>query len=739
MPFFQNAALFLLILLQFLLPENSFAQTLYSFQNPDLPTEERITNLLSVMTQEEKIACLGNNTGIPRLKLNSPGSLEGLHGLVIGNHWFTPFPIPPQFEQAQPTQFPQAVGMAQTWNPALIQQAASAQGHEARYIYQNGKYFSKGLVVWAPNADLARDPRWGRTEESFGEDAYLTGRMAVAMVRGLQGNDPKYWQAAALLKHFMANSNEDTRFSSSSDFDERLMREYYSLPFQMAFKEAGARSYMAAYNAWNKTPMTIHPMLKNVLAKEWGADGIVSTDAGAMTNLVKFHKTAPDLAQAAAACIKAGHNQFLLEDFRKYVKEALDAKLISEKDIDGVLRGMFRTWIKLGILDPAERVPYASIGQGIEPWKTEKHKALAKQVALESIVLLKNQNELLPLDKNKVKSIAVIGPYADQVLMDAYGGKAAYEVSILHGIKKQLNINTPIVHAPNNDFDMAVRAAKTAEIAIVVVGNHPLGGAANPIADLIQGAQGGQATNLLPSDGREGVDRLSINLEQEELIKKIYAVNPKTIVVLASSFPYAINWTQANIPAIVHTTHSGQEQGNAVAEVLFGQYNPGGRLVHTWYSSLEQIPALLDYDIRKGKTYQYFKGKPLYAFGYGLSYTSFVYKNLTTSAESLSKTGELTVKVEVSNTGTRAGDEVVQLYVEYPNSKVARPVKQLVSFERVSLKVGETKTVELVLKAGSLGYWDAAKQGVVVESGAVVVSVQSSAAEVKLSKKVAIL
>ena len=714
------------------------AQTTYPFQNPDLPAEERITNLLSVMTLEEKIACLGNNTGIPRLKVTSPGSLEGLHGLVIGNPWFSPFTVPPQFEQAQPTQFPQAVGMSETWNPALIQQAAAAEGHEARYVFQNGKYFSKGLVIWAPNADLARDPRWGRTEESFGEDAYLTSRMAVAMVRGLQGDDPKYWQTAALLKHFMANSNEDTRFSSSSDFDERLMREYYSAPFRAAFVEAGAHSYMASYNAWNKTPMTVHPMLKNILDKEWGANGIVSTDAGSVTNLVKFHKTFPDFAHAAAAAIKAGNNQYLLDDYRKFVKEAYDAKLINEADLDMVLRGVVRTWIKLGMLDPAARVPYASIGQGIEPWKTEKHKALAKQVALESVVLLKNQNNLLPLDKNKIKSIAVIGPYADQVLLDGYGGKPAYDVSILLGIKKQLNINTPIRHVPNNDFDLALKVAKESEIAIVVVGNHPLGGAANPIADLILGAQGGQATNNFASDGREGVDRQSITLEQEELIKKIYAVNPKTIVVLTSSFPYAINWSQENVPAILHITHSGQEQGTAIAEVLFGQYNPAGRLVHTWYSSLDQIPPLLDYNIRNGKTYQYFKGKPLYPFGYGLSYTNFAYKNLTTSAESLSKTGQISVKVEVTNTGAKAGDEVVQWYVQYPNSKVARPLKQLAGFERLNLKPSETKTVEWVLKAENLAYWDVKSQAFVVEALPVVVSVGGSSADVKLTKEVGV-
>ncbi len=725
-----------LIVVSFLGSHTAFAQRQYPFQNPDSPPEERITNLLSLMTLDEKVACLGNNTGVPRLQISSPGSLEGLHGLAIGNPWFSFSDGKPHPEPATPTQFPQAVGMAHTWHPALIQQAGAAEGYEARYIYQSGKYPQKGLVIWAPNADLARDPRWGRTEESYGEDPYLTGRLAVAMVKGLQGDDPKYWQTASLLKHFMANSNEDTRYGSSSEFDERLMREYYSVPFRMAFTQGGARSFMASYNAWNKTPMTVHPMLRTVLANEWGVNGIVSTDALAMSNMVNFHKYFQTKPQAAAASIKAGINQFLLEDYPKDVTDALRSKLITEADIDGVLRGVFRTYLKLGLLDPTDRVPFARIGDGAEPWQTPAHKALAKQVALESVVLLKNQTKTLPLHKDSLKSIAVIGPYADQVLLDAYGGKPAYAISILLGIKNQLGIGTALTYTPGNEYGMAIKAAKSADVAIVVVGNHPLGGSAQPIVDLIRSTMGMQQHNNLPSEGREAVDRQSISLEQEELIQQVYAANPRTIVVLVSSFPYAITWSQEHVPAIVHITHNAQEQGNAVADVLFGNYNPGGRLVHTWPRSLEQLPPLLDYDIRHGRTYMYFKGKPLYPFGYGLSYTTFRYDKFRMSANQLTTTGQLTAEVDVTNTGDRTGDEVVQLYGQYPSSKVSRPVNQLLGFERINLKPNETKTVQLTLRAKDLAYWDTDKQQYVVETQPITLSVGSSSADLKLSKTV---
>jgi len=280
------------------------AQTQYPFQNPKLPLEQRVDNILSLMTLDEKTACLLTDTAVPRLHIPNAGWSEGLHGLVRKGDFGT--------KAVPTTTFAEVIGMAATWDPELIRRAGAVQGYEARYIHQTAKYASNVLVVWGPNADLARDPRWGRNDESYGEDPFLTGTMSVAFIKGMQGDNPNYWQAAALLKHFLANSNETTRGTSSSDFDERLFREYYSVPFRMGFVEGGAKSFMASYNAWNHVPMTVHPVLKNVAVKEWGTDGIISSDALAVELLVSYRKYYKTPQQAIAETVKAGIGQLLV-------------------------------------------------------------------------------------------------------------------------------------------------------------------------------------------------------------------------------------------------------------------------------------------------------------------------------------------------------------------------------------------------------------------------------------------
>ena len=281
-------------------------QSQYPFQNPSLPPEERINNLLSLMTIDEKISCLGTNPSVPRLGVKGSSHVEGIHGLAQGGpgKWGRPKVVPS-------TTFPQGIGLGETWDTDLIRRAAEVEGYEARYVFQSSKYNQGGIVIRSPNADLGRDPRWGRTEECYGEDAYFNGEMVVAFVKGLQGNDPKYWRSAALMKHFLANSNENDRDKTSSDFDERLFREYYSAPFRMGVIQGGSRAFMASYNLMNGVPMTVNPVLENVTRKEWGQDGIICTDAGAMTNLVTSNKYSPDLEHAAASSVKAGIGQFL--------------------------------------------------------------------------------------------------------------------------------------------------------------------------------------------------------------------------------------------------------------------------------------------------------------------------------------------------------------------------------------------------------------------------------------------
>jgi beta-glucosidase len=692
----------------------------YPFQNPDLPMEKRIDNILSLMTLDEKIECLDTNPSVPRLGIKASGHVEGIHGLTQGGpgKWGRPLTIPT-------TTFPQGIGLGETWDKDLLHDAGAVEGYEARYVFQSPKYHQGGIVIRSPNADLGRDPRWGRTEECYGEDAFLNGTLVVSFTKGLQGDDPKYWQAAALMKHFLANSNENDRDKSSSDFDERLFHEYYSVPFRMGVIEGGSRAFMASYNAMNGVPMTVNPVLQKITREQWGQDGIICTDSGAMRNLVTAHKHYRDFETAAAESIKAGIGQFL-DNYRDAVRGALQKGLLTEADIDRALRGNFRVMIRLGLLDPSERVPYSSIGKDPnDPWLSEKHKAVALRATQESIVLLKNSANTLPLDKKSLNSIAVIGPRANQVLLDWYSGTPPYAISPLEGIRSAVGDSVKVNYAANNDNDMAVKAARESDVAVVVVGNHPNGGYDTVWAKV-----------SVASEGREAVDRQSITLEQEELIKQVFQANPKTIVVLVSSFPYAINWTQENVPAIVHMALNSQEEGHALANVLFGAYNPAGRLVQTWPKSLAQLPPMMDYDIRHGRTYMYFRDTPLYPFGYGLSYTTFAYRDLKTSAASLPATGGIDISFRVKNTGSRAGDEVVQLYVRHLNSSVARPLKELKDFARIQLAPQEEKTVHFSLPAARLAYWDAQNDRRVVEKDEVEIVIGGSSVDARLRKTI---
>jgi beta-glucosidase len=690
------------------------AQYLYPFQNPALDAEKRINNIISLLTLDEKIFCLGTNPTIPRLGIKGSGHIEGLHGVALGGPggWG-------RRKLVTTTTFPQAYGLAETWDTALVRKVAHAEGYEARYIFQSEKYNTGGLVIRAPNADLGRDPRWGRTEECYGEDAYFNGLMTQAYVKGLQGDHPRYWQTAALMKHFLANSNENDRVRSTSDFDERLFREYYALPFKMGI-EAGSRAYMAAYNKYNGIPMMVHPILKKITVKEWGQDGIICTDGGALGLLWKEHKYYPDSTWAAAAGVKAGINQFL-DRHTGSIQKAVQEGILKESEIDEVIRGNFRVMLKLGLLDPPEMVPYASIKDGQEPWLSEGNKELVREVTRKSIVLLKNDNGFLPLDKNGIRSIAIIGPYADQVLLDWYSGTPPYTVSVVEGIPKKLGAGVNLQWTTGKDADSVRALASKADYVIMVVGNHTW-------------CNAGWEQCPTPSDGKEAVDRKTIYLEQEELIKQVYRINPKTIVALLASFPYAITWTQHNIPAIVHMTHNSQEQGTALADVLFGDYNPGGKLVQTWPGSMEQLPPMMDYDIRNGRTYQYFKGTPLYPFGYGLSYTRFQLSGFNTSSDVLKDKDVITVNVSIKNMGKVKGDEVVQLYVQHLNSTVTRPQKELKGFQRITLMPGEQKGIQFRLHADQLKYWDEMTHSFVLEADQVKVMVGTSSDEIKFQK-----
>ncbi len=699
----------------------------YPFQDPQLSAEQRVTDLTSRLTFDEKIHCLGTNPTVPRLGVRGTGHVEGLHGLALGG----PGGWEGKGKTVIPTtQFPQARGLGQTWDPALLEQAAAVEGYETRYAWQSSKYQRGGLVVRAPNADLSRDPRWGRSEESYGEDPFLVGTLAVAFVKGLQGNDARYWQTASLMKHFLANSNENGRGGSSSNFDERLFHEYYAVPFRMGIEQGGANAFMTAYNAWNHIPMAAQPVLRDVVEKQWGFNGIICTDAGALTNMVTEHHYYPDLEHAAAGAIHAGINQFL-DKYEGPVRDAYAHHLITDADIDMNLKGVFRVMLRLGLLDPPANNRYAAIGGDAvaateakgDPWTWQEHRTLARKVTDESIVLLKNERGTLPLDVSKIHSIAVVGKYADQTLLDWYSGTPPFSVSPLQGIRARAGSKVQVRFATGDDAAAAVTLAHESDVVIAVVGNHPT-------------CDAGWNKCPSPSDGKESVDRQSLDLQQEPLLKQLYAANPKTIAVLTASFPFAAVWTQENLPAVLTMTHNSEEEGTGLADVLFGEYNPAGRLTQTWPASLDQLPPMMDYDIRHGRTYLYSTKAPLYPFGYGLSYTHFDYSNLKVSVPTIRSSNSATVSFDLINAGQRDGDEVAQLYVRHLDSNVSRPIEELKGFIRVHLAAGASQRVAISLPSSALRYWDEDRHAFVLEADRIELRVGADSHDIRLHQTI---
>lgn len=704
----------------------------FAFRNKLLSDDERIDSLMAVLTLDEKIGLLSTDLGIERLGIPHCGHFEGLHGLTLGGPAMWGGREKNDEGKVIPTDsyttiFPQSYGLGCTWSPELVKKVGEQTAIEARYYFNIGDGRRKALVMRAPNADLARDPRWGRTEESFGEDPCLTAALTVAHVRGLQGDDSDYWRTASLMKHFLANSNEDGRDSTSSDFDNRLFHEYYSYPFYKGVTEGGSSSYMASYNGWNGTPMVIHPCIENVTRDKWGTKGIVCTDGSALRLLVDAHKSFPTLKEGASAVVKASVGQFL-DNYEASVREALADGSLTEEDIEKAIRGNLYVALKLGLLDAAQdSISYNKVGAEA-PYLDVKAKALVRDITAKSVVLLKNDadesgKKLLPLNISDINKIAVIGPYADKIVQDWYSGTPAYEVTILDGIKNYVGKDVEVVYVPDNSMGEAEKAAAEADVAIVCVGNHPYG------------TRTDWKFCPVPSDGREGVDRKSLMLPDEDMLKLVYKANPNTVLVLVSSFPYAINWSDEHLPSILHVTHCSQEQGNGVADILFGKENPAGRTVQTWVKDITDLPPMMDYDIRHGRTYMYFNGEPLYPFGHGLSYTTFDYSDLN-----LSEVSGDSVKVvfNVTNTGKVGGDEVTQVYVSYPYSKVSRPIKQLKGFRRVNIGAGDSEAVEIIIPKKELGYWDDNVGDFVVEPGIVKIMVGASSSDIRLSHDIKI-
>lgn len=523
------------------------------------------------------------------------------------------------------------------------------------------------------------------------------------------------------MKHFLSNSNEYGRTFSSSNYSDKLFREYYAYPFYKGVTEGGSQALMTAYNAYNGTPCIMHPVLRNIVMKEWGLNGTLLTDGGAFRLLLSDHKRFDnDRAAAAAACIKAGITKFL-DEYKDAVYEALHRKLISVEDIEKAIRGNLRISLKLGLLDHTEDNPYAAIGvtDTIAPWSKPETKALVREATLKSIVLLKNQDHLLPLDRHKIKKIAVIGQRATEVLQDWYAGKPFYTVNVLDAIREEAGNDIEVRYVKTNRMDSARTVAAWADVAIVCVGNHPTCNAGWEQAPVI-------------SEGKEAVDRQSLQLDQEDLLLQVAQTNPNTIGVLISSFPYAINRANQTVPALLHLTQCSQELGHAVSDVIFGHYNPAGRLTQTWVKNITDLPHMMDYDITHGRTYMYFKEKPLYPFGYGLSYTRFNYSGTTLDDRVIERGDTLRVCFNLKNSGDMDGDEVVQLYVSARKHTDKDPIKQLKAFQRISLRKGETKKVELTVPYTELQVWDEKQNRFILPDKEMTLEIGASSSDIRL-------
>ena len=830
------------------------------FRDVTQPVNLRVADLISRLTLEEK-AILLNHRGptVERFNIRSDQWNQCLNGVM----WDKPT-----------TLFPICLAMSATWDTNLVHEVATALSDEARAIY-NGWHLDpdapgqhKGLIYRAPVINIERNPYWGRNHESWGEDPFLVGRMAVSYVEGLQGDDPLHLKIAATLKHYAVNNVETDRHKLDAQVSERMLHEYWLPHWYDAVVEGRACSLMASYNAINGKPNTInHWLLTDLLKNEWQHEGFVVSDLGGVQRMVEGHeKGQMAYEDAVAQSVMAGCD-FSDKEFMNNIPAAVRDGKLTEVRLNDALRRVLTVRMKLGEFDPFASGPYSKIPLSVID--STEHRALALKAAQESIVLLKNDSNLLPLDRTKLKRIAVIGPLADAFLNNNYNGKTENYITSLAGIRDrsgagievvtapgcelvgatkakniarkidheagfsggagvkfsfdaagefvdltlnpenpgdyavtlyyksgpdrgtvQLNYDGEVIGKPVDQFAPAMAYGQVARLGtvkfntggaktlrfvvtgknvasqafvasfdkLVLVRNSELSFEAENLKavtgeltvhdDLAAAAKLAAGCDVaivcVGTDRRveqEGRDRKTLGLvgKQDELVKAVLAANPKTIVVEQSAGPLTVPWIAQNVPAVLQAWWPGEEGGHALADVLFGAVNPAGRLPHTVYASEAQVPPVSEYDITKGFTYMYVKGAPLFAFGYGLSYTTFKYSNLKLSADKIKAAGQVMVNVDIKNTGQRAGDEVAQLYVHQEKSSVKRPAKELRGFQRISLQPGETKTVTFTLPAEKLAFWDEPTHGFRVEPGIFTVLLGASSADIRLQTELEVV
>jgi beta-glucosidase len=664
-----------------------------AYLDPSLPAEQRAADLVHRMTLEEKATQLVNQArAIPRL--NVPAYdwwSESLHGVAVDGT----------------TEFPEPIGLAATFDAPAIHQMAVVIGTEGRIkhaqdVRAGHSNIFEGLDFWAPNINIFRDPRWGRGQETYGEDPFLTARMGVAFVTGMQGDDPHYYRVISTPKHFAVHSGpEPTRHTADVKVSKHDELDTYLPAFRATVTEAKADSVMCAYNSINGQPACANEfLLEDQLRGKWGFKGYVVSDCGAVINIFDGHKYKPSQAASSAISLQRGMDNECVDftdkvtddhDYKPYL-DAVKQGFLKESDIDVAVTRLFTARMKLGMFDPPEMVPYSKIDESL--LDSAAHRAMARKLANESMVLLKNDG-VLPLKTSGIK-IAVVGPLADQtkVLLGNYNGIPTHTVSVLEGLKAEFpsgSINfvpgTSFLRKDASTAAEAVDAAKNADVVVAVVG----------ITSELEGEE-----MPVNQDGFKGGDRTKLDLPkpEEDLLEAVAATGKPLVVVLTNGSALGVNWAKEHANAILEAWYPGEEGGAAVAETLSGRNNPAGRLPVTFYKDISQLPPFEDYSM-KGRTYRYFEGTPLYPFGYGLSYTTFDYSELTVPTAAVTAGSPVTAEVTVTNTGKIAGDEVAQLYLGFPGVAGA-PLRALRAFQRIHLEAGASQKVRFELKPRDL-------------------------------------
>ena len=685
------------------------------YQNPDLPVPVRVADLVSRLTLEEKVSLMMmDSPAVPRLGI--PGYHwwnEGLHGYA---------------RSGLATVFPQAIGLAATWDPELLQQIGDVVSTEARAKYNEALRKSghtdiyQGITIWSPNINIFRDPRWGRGQETYGEDPFLTGTMAVAFVTGIQGQDQHYLKAVATLKHFAVHSGpESLRHVFDANADPKDLHETYLTAFEMGVTRAHAYSVMSAYNSVLGVPAPANTLLlRNILRSSWGFDGAVVGDVDAVSDVFEKHHFAQDAAHAAALSVLAGTDLCSGVTYRA-LPEAVRLGLLGERDIDRSLSRLLVLRFRLGQFDPAYLVPFSSLSARDIASRTSR--TLALRAASEAMVLLKNDG-VLPLSLRGIKTVALIGPVANDpsALLGNYCGTPAARITLAdalrakfgaYGITVEALAGSPLVQGRTAELlNAAMAAARAADVVILSLGITP---------DL----EGEEMQVDLP--GFNGGDRTSIALPtvQQALLANVAALRKPTVIILTAGSAVALDPAKAN--AILCSWYYGERGAEAVADILVGDINPSGHLPVTFYAKDTDLPPFTDYSMA-GRTYRYFKGTPLWAFGHGLSYTRFAVTPERISRNPMDAAGKNTLQVRVKNTGRVAGDAVVQAYLVDSGSpgQTAEPLKRLIAFQRVSLNGGETREVALRFSWREIARWDPSLNAFRTDPGSYAVRVGQS-------------